>query len=67
MRASQVGDGTVDGPADFEDGERPRPAVPAASHGAASPANDETVTAEPVTVQAASAANPETLTGREEE
>jgi cytochrome c biogenesis protein len=67
MRASRVGDGTVDGPADFEDGERPRPAIPAASHVAAGPANAETVAAETVTAQAATAANPETLTGREEE
>jgi cytochrome c biogenesis protein len=62
MRASQVGDGTVDGPAEFDDRERPRLTVPAASHVAADAANDEAVTDE-----AAVAANPETLTGREEE
>jgi len=87
MRASRVGDGTVDGPSDFDDRERPRPAVPAASHAAAAPANAETVTADTVTAdtvaadtvaadtvaadmataEAAAAANPETLTGREEE
>jgi len=82
MRASQVGDGTVDWPSDFDHRERPRPAVPAASHVAAAPANAETVTAETVTAEtvtpetvtadmataeAAAAANPETLTGREEE
>jgi cytochrome c biogenesis protein len=48
MRASQIGDGTVDGPADFDDRERARPATPAAPY-------------------AAAAANPETLTGQEEE
>ena len=62
MRASQVGDGTVDGPEDFDDGERPRPTAPAAARVAATPANAETVTAE-----TAAAANSETLTGREEE
>jgi cytochrome c biogenesis protein len=62
MRASQVGDGTVDGPADFDDLERPPLTTPAAAHVAATPANAETATAE-----SAAAANPETLTSREEE
>jgi cytochrome c biogenesis protein len=62
MRASQVGDGTVDGPADFDDLERPQLTAPAAADVAATPANAETATAE-----SAAAANPETLTGREEE
>jgi cytochrome c biogenesis protein len=62
MRASQVGDGTVDGPADFDDLERPQLTAPAAADVAANPATAETATAE-----TAAAANPEILTGREEE
>jgi cytochrome c biogenesis protein len=62
MRASQVGDGTVDGPADFDDLERPQLTTPAAADVAATPANADTATAE-----SAAAASPETLTGREEE
>jgi cytochrome c biogenesis protein len=72
MPASQVGDGTVDGPADFDDRERGRLTVPAASPVAAAPviadaANAEAVTAQAVTGEVAVASNPETLTGREEE
>jgi len=62
MQARQVGDGTVDGPADFDDLERPQLTAPAAPHDAATPANGKTTAAE-----SAAAANPETLTGREEE
>jgi cytochrome c biogenesis protein len=71
MRASQVGDGTVDGPEDIEDRERPRSTIPAAPLGAAAPVIADAVTADAVTAEAAgeatAAANPETLTGREEE
>jgi len=92
MRASQVGDGTVDGPEDFEIRERPGPAIPAASQVAAGPGNDDlgiddrgiddpevddavnaeavttrTATAQAAAGEAAAPANPETLSGREEE
>ena len=66
MRASQVGDGTVDGPADFDDRERGLPTVPAGTPVAAA-VDAEAVTAQAVTGEAAVASNPETLTGREEE
>jgi cytochrome c biogenesis protein len=62
VRASQVGDETVDVPADFDDQERGRPAIPAAPPVAADSANAEAVTA-----GTAAATNPETLTGRKEE
>jgi cytochrome c biogenesis protein len=82
MRATRVGDGTVDGPEDFDDRERPGPAIPAASQAAADPGTDdpvvddtlnaqavttETATAQAVASEAAAPANPETLSGREEE
>ena len=57
MRASQVGDGTVDGPAEFDDPERGRLTVPAELPVAVAAASPETT----------AAANPETLTGQEEE
>src|SRR5215469_1220166 len=59
MRASQVGDGTVDGPADFDDRERGLPTVPAGTPVAAAAVDAEAVTAQAVTGEAAVASNPE--------
>jgi len=87
VQASRIGDGTVDGPDDFDDRERGRLAVPAALTVAAATATDQASTgesgageppppearpavsrtAETATPEAPAVANPETLTGREEE
>jgi len=48
MRARQVGDGTVDGPEDFDYRERPGPAIPAAAQVAAEAGIDDPVVGNPV-------------------
>ncbi len=82
VQVSRIGDGTVDGPDDFDDRERGGLAVPAARPVAAPTATDQagtgesrtgkprpavSRTAETATPEGATVATAETLTGREEE